>query len=208
VSIARHGLDRSYGVPELLRHGYCDIIIGGVAVTTDRAGLMQLSTPYLEETLGFIVPDSDRRRFESWDAIRARGALTIAVPDVPYYVAQLRGRLPQARLLPVATFDALFRPPAAAATAFAAPAERGSAWTLRYPKYSVVVPSPAPIRVPLAYALPRGEPELTTFINTWLDLKRRDGTIDELYAYWILGRGQAAPGRRWSIMRNMLHWVE
>jgi Na+/H+-dicarboxylate symporter/ABC-type amino acid transport substrate-binding protein len=207
VPIEHGALDRSPGAAALLDEGYCDIVIGGIAMTTTRAGLMQLSIPYLDETLALIVPDDTRRRFESWDAIRARGALTIAVPDVPYYVDKLRARLPQARLLPVPTVDDLFVH-GAGADAFALPAERGSVWTLRYPQYSVVVPLPQPIKVPLAYATPRGEPALTAFVNTWLELKRRDGTVDQLYQYWILGRDAAAVPPRWSIIRDVLHWVE
>jgi Na+/H+-dicarboxylate symporter/ABC-type amino acid transport substrate-binding protein len=208
LPIARSVLDRSDGAPQLLRQGYCDVIIGGMAVTTGRAGVMQLSSPYFEETLGFVVPDGDRRQFESWDTIRAAGAVTIAVPDVPYYIERLRGLLPRARLHTVETVDSLFHLQAAEAAAFAVPAERGSAWTLRYPRYSVVVPGPEPIHVPLAFAIPRAEPELATFLNTWIDLKRRDGTIDELYRYWILGQDPAAAGPRWSIIRDVLHWVE
>ena len=83
VPIERRRLDQPNGVAELLRWGYCDVIIGGVAVTTARARLMQLSTSYLDETLGFVVPDGDRRRFESWDTMRAAGSLTIALPNVP-----------------------------------------------------------------------------------------------------------------------------
>ena len=86
------------------------------------------------------------------------------------------------------------------------PAERGSAWTLRYPGYSVVVPTPL-LKVPLALALPRDEPDLGAFVITWLDLKRKDGTLDALYQYWILGRGAARTEPRWSIIRNVLHWT-
>jgi ABC-type amino acid transport substrate-binding protein len=208
LPFARPALDRGEGAPELLRQGYCDVIIGGMAVTTGRAGAMQLSSPYFEETLGFVVPDGDRLRFESWDTIRAAGALRIDVPDVPYYLERLRGLLPRARLETVATVDALFEPQADGAAAFAIPAERGSAWTLRYPRFSVVVPGPDPIRVPLAFAVARAEPDLATFLNTWIDLKRRDGTIDELYRYWILGQDPAPDTPRWSIIRDVLHWVE
>ena len=206
VPVERETLDRADGVSARLRDGSLDIVIGGVAVTPARAEAMQLSGSYLDETLGFVVPDGERRRFESWDAIRARGALTIAVPDVPYYIDRLHALLPQAQLRPVATFDAMFHAPALAA-AFALPAERGSAWTLRYPQYSVVVPAPKPITVPLAFAMPRGERDLATFVDTWIDLKRRDGTIDELYHFWILGRDSKAAGPRWSIIRDVLHWV-
>jgi Na+/H+-dicarboxylate symporter/ABC-type amino acid transport substrate-binding protein len=208
VPIESSGPDRMSRAAEQLREGACDIVVGGIAVTTTRAGLMQLSSPYLDETFAFVVPDSERRRFESWDAIRARRSLTIAVPDVPYYVDKLHRQLPQARLMKVRSIAALFEAATTEADAIALPAERGSAWTLRHPRYSVVVPLPTPIKVPLAYATPRGEPELTSFLNTWIDLKRKDGTMDDLYQYWILGRHAAPPAPRWSIIRDVLHWVE
>lgn len=79
---------------------------------------------------------------------------------------------------------------------------------MRYPQYAVVVPLPDPIKVPLAFALPRGQPELAMFVNTWLDLKRRDGTLDMLYRYWVLGRDREPPRPRWSILRDVLHWID
>ena len=63
------------------------------------------------------------------------------------------------------------------------------------------------IEVPLAFALPRDEPELTALVNTWIELMRRNGTMQELYEYWILGRSAASRPPRWSIIRDVLHWV-
>jgi Na+/H+-dicarboxylate symporter/ABC-type amino acid transport substrate-binding protein len=206
VPLERAAADRLPGAATLLQDGDCDIVIGGMVVTTTRAGLMQLSTPYLDETFAFIVPDGERRRFESWDAIRANGAVRIAVPNLPYYIDKVRARLPQAHLIPVPSAESVVTQ-LGGADAFALPAERGSAWTLRYPQYSVVVPLPEPIKMPLAFAVPRGEPDFTAFVNTWLDLKRRDGTLDELYRYWILGRDAAPPPPRWSVIRDVLRWV-
>jgi Na+/H+-dicarboxylate symporter/ABC-type amino acid transport substrate-binding protein len=207
VPIERGAPDYVAGAGALLKEGYCDIVIGGLVVTTTRAGLMQLSAPYLDETIALMVPDGDRRRFDSWDAIRAAGPVRIAVPDVPYYVEQLRTRLPRAQLRIIPTVSASLAA-LATADALALPAERGSAWTLRYPQYSIVVPAPEPIKVPLAYALPRGQPDLTAFLDTWLELKRRDGTLDALYQYWILGRDAAPVPPRWSVIRDVLHWVQ
>jgi proton glutamate symport protein len=88
------------------------------------------------------------------------------------------------------------------------PAERGSAWTLMYPRFSVVVPEPATIRIPLAYPLGRDDRAFETFINTWIELKRKDRTIADAYEHWILGRSAERPTRRWSIIRDVFHWVE
>ena len=71
-----------------------------------------------------------------------------------------------------------------------------------------VVPLPDPIRVPLAFGMPLGEPELAGFVNSWIELKRHDGTFDELYQYWILGKNATPTPPRWSIIRDVLHWVE
>ena len=87
-------------------------------------------------------------------------------------------------------------------------AERGSAWTLLYPRFSVVVPEGKTVKVPLAYPVARREAAFAGFLDTFIDLKRKDGTIDALYAHWILGRSAAARPRRWSILRDVLHWTE
>jgi hypothetical protein len=72
----------------------------------------------------------------------------------------------------------------------------------------VVVPQPDTIKLPLGYPVARGDERWVTFINTWLELKRRDGTIDALYRHWILGQNAVPPARRWSVIRNALGWVE
>ena len=104
--------------------------------------------------------------------------LKIAVPDVPYYVLKLRELLPHAVIEVPQDIEPLFDRSATDADAVALPAERGSAWTLRYPAYSVVVPGPDPIRVPLAYPIGRRDERLASFVNTWIALKGKDGTLD------------------------------
>jgi ABC-type amino acid transport substrate-binding protein len=202
LAVQRERLD------EELARGYCDLVMSGVAATTDRASRTLLSQSYLDETLAFVVPDAARERFASWDDIRSMGAITIAVPNVPYYVEKLRLMVPQAQLRPETDFAAILKamPPEIAAVAL--PAERGSAWTLIYPAYSVVVPEPGLMKVPLAYPIARRDQPFATFMNTWIDLKRKDGTLDALYRYWILGQNPAARPARWSVIRNVLHWVE
>ena len=60
----------------------------------------------------------------------------------------------------------------------------------------------------MAYQLPRGDRELVDFINIWLELKKRDGTIAALYDYWVLGKNAVPRQPRWSVIRNVLHWVQ
>jgi Na+/H+-dicarboxylate symporter len=208
VSLAFVPVDRAK-LSELLADGYCDLVMSGITVTTNRAREVRFSDSYLDETLAFLVPDAERGEYASWDAIRDRRGLTIAVPNVPYYVDKLRGLLPNATIqVHTGTVESMFDQSAMRADALALPAERGSAWTLMHPQYSVVVPTPDLIRVPLAYPIGRRDEPFASFVNTWIALKRKDGTIDAAYKHWILGRDAAARQPRWSIIRNVLHWVE
>ena len=67
---------------------------------------------------------------------------------------------------------------------------------------------PGLVKVPLAYPIARHDQAFATFINTWIDLKKKDGTLESLYRYWILGRTPTPAAPRWSVIRDVLHWVE
>ena len=87
-------------------------------------------------------------------------------------------------------------------------AEVGSAWTLRFPAYAVVNPLAREVAIPLVYPVAARDDDLRQFLNHWLDLNRRAGTIDDLYDYWILGRGAEVTEARWSIARDVLGWLD
>jgi ABC-type amino acid transport substrate-binding protein len=70
------------------------------------------------------------------------------------------------------------------------------------------VPGPGLIKIPLAYPVGRRDERLATFVNTWITLKRKDGTLDATYKHWILGQDAVARRPRWSIVRDVLHWME
>ena len=207
VTLAFVPADRS-DLPTMLVDGYCDLAMSGVLMTTLRAREMLFSESYLDETLALLVRDHQRNQFVSWDAIRELGAITIAAPDVPYYIQKLRDLAPLAVLKIQSQDDPLLPITDANVEAVLLPAERGSAWTLMYPQYSVVVPGPAPIRVPLAFPIGKRDVRFASFVNTWIALKRRDGTLDAAYKHWILGQNAAPRQPRWSIVRNVLHWIE
>jgi len=77
-----------------------------------------------------------------------------------------------------------------------------------YPEYSVVVPGPDLIRVPLGFPIGKRDERFASFVNTWIGLKRKDGTLDAAYKHWILGQDAAPHQPRWSIVHNVLHWVD
>lgn len=185
----------------------CDLVMSGAAVTAERALHVRFTTSYLDETLAFIVLDYRRAQFASWDDVRAAGPLRVGAPVTPYYVTFLKERLPNATIVPFDAIETMFRPSNPPLDAFVLTAERGSAYTLRHPEYSVVVPKPVQTKIPLAYVIAGHDDSLATLVNTWIDLKRKDGTIDELFAHWIMGRDATPHVRRWSVLDNVLGWT-
>ena len=195
---------------EQLAEGYCDLVMSGVVVTTNRAREVLFSDSYLDETLAFVVPDDQREQFASWDAIRDRGALTIAVPDVPYYVRKLRELLPRAVIqVHAGRHRAAVRPrrhPRRRAGAAGRARVGVDARCIRRTRWSCRAPTRSACRSRIRSA--RRDERFASFVNTWIALKRKDGTLDAAYKHWILGQDAAPRQPRWSIIRNVLHWVE
>ncbi len=187
---------------------YCDLIMSGVVVTAVRASEVVFSASYLDETMAFVVPDYRRRDFEEWDTIRSLKNIRIAVPSVSSFAEKLKAMVPAAEIVPFRRAADLFGDRSIKFDAMLLPAERGSVWTLLHPENCVVVPQPGVSKIPLAYVIARHDQPLANMVNTWIELKKKDGTISALYDYWILGRNAAPKEPRWSVIRNVLHWVE
>jgi Na+/H+-dicarboxylate symporter/ABC-type amino acid transport substrate-binding protein len=183
----------------------CDLVMSGAVVTANRAIHVRFSSSYLDETLALVVADHRRAEFALWDNVRSR-RLRVGFPGAAQYADWLRARLPLAEIVTFDTPEQMFQARTPPLDALVLPAERGSAYTLLHPQYSVVVPKPTQYKVPLAYVIAGRDDALADVVNTWIDLKRKDGTIDELFGHWILGRNAAPHQRRWSILDDVLHW--
>jgi Na+/H+-dicarboxylate symporter/ABC-type amino acid transport substrate-binding protein len=193
---------------ERLADETCDIVMSGVAVTTRRAARMNFSVSYLDETMAFVVPDHLRNQFLDWDTIKKMGRIPIAVPNIPYYLDKMKQQLPEAQIIPINSFDQEFSSGNRSFQVAVFGAERASVYSLLHPEYSVVVPGPTSFQIPLAYPLAGKDESWVNFVDTWIMLKQKDKTIEELYDYWILGRNATQPKPRWSIIRNVLGWVK
>ena len=193
---------------EQVNEGYCDIIMSGTVITPDRAQEVTFSAPYMDVTMAFVVKDHRLEEFSTWEALHHLKAPRIGALNVPYYVSKVHQFVPQATIVPFNSITEFFEGKGEEIDAFLYTAESGSAWSLLYPAYTVAIPQPGVLKGPVAYPLPRGDRELADFINVWIELKKRDRTIDTLYDYWILGKNAVPKQPHWSVIRNVLHWVK
>ena len=206
VSLEFVPVDRTH-LFQQLNERYCDIVMSGIVVTPERAEAASLSTPYMEETFAFVVQDHRRSEFSSREARQKLKAPKLAILDVPYLISFVREHLPKAQLVTVNSAEEFFESKGKTLDGFVYSAERGSAWSLLYPEYTVVVPTP-PIALPVSYAMARGDRELVDYVNALVELKKGDGTVKKLYNYWVLGQFATDTQPRWSVIRNVLHWVD
>ena len=195
---------------EVINAGLCDLVMSGITVTTRRAGEMVFSPPYIDETLSFVVPDHRRSDFSSAEWIRGASGLKVAVPDLPYFEEIIKREFPRVEVVPIAVDRVadFFTGRGAGVDALAFSAERGSYFSLLHPAFAVAVPHPLTIRFPLAYPVARRDQEFARFLGIWIDLQRKNGTIQALYDHWILGRDARPKQPHWSVIRNVLHWVK
>ena len=191
-----------------LEKGQFDIAMSALIATTNLAERVAFSDSYLDINLGIVTWDYRRREFDTVAKIKNKESLTVAVLEHKYYGARIKATVPQATIVPISSYREFFEQKHKDVDFLFISAEVGSAWTLLYPAYSVVVPKPLNNSAPLAYALARHDADLKDFVDHWLELKKKDRTIERLYDHWVLGETAVEKEPRWSVIRNVLHWID
>ena len=201
------------GVAEdLLNRGICDLYMRTLPIDVHKSKRYGLSSPIYESSLGLIVRDYRRYEFQSWKNIREFGeSLRLAVEDTPENILGLRSYLAKATIVPIESMEQqlkFLKSGGEGIDAIADMAEEGGALTILYPSFSLVVPKPT-VFFPVAYAVARGNNDLLTAFNAWLLAEKSEGNVDALYRHWMLGEAaKVKKAPRWSVVRDVLGWVE
>ncbi|MFV2055255.1 MAG: cation:dicarboxylate symporter family transporter [Thiohalomonadales bacterium] len=189
-----------------LKEGRLDIVIGGRVITPESAIEFLYSDAYTYHTAGFVVFDAIRDNFSSLKKVRQMQDLKLYVPDVPYYVSAIKKLLPDTSYEVLSSPRKFFKGKHEEKSAFVYSAEVGSAWTLLYPEYSVVVPQGLSIKAPVGFIMPKGQMDFMSYMNTWLKLKTFNGFQKMVYDYWILGKNLNKQNPRWSVAHDVFGW--
>lgn len=196
----------------LLNAGVCDVLSRSTGISPGKVERFDMTVPIYNSSVGLIVNDYRRDQFRSWEQVRAMGdGLQVAIPNSPEAIGLAKILIPQAVLVPQATkaeIRALLESGAPGVDAIAGFSEEGAAWTLLYPQFSLVVPKP-PFFLAVGYLVARGNTSVTTALNAFIVAAKSQGTVDKLYRYWLLGEAAKIDRPpRWSVIRNVLGWVE
>ena len=187
-----------------LNSGICDILMTGVRATPLRAVGVQFSKPYAEESASFLVPDPLRDSFSSVQNIQKLKAPKIAVLNIFSWVDRLRITFPNAQITTINSVNEFINAKPGRFDALYGGWERAAAWSLLRPQFTPVIPDPGMGSFPLAYAVPKYENDLLSFVNTWIDGRIASGMIQQKIDYWVRGQGvndHREP--RWCIATNV-----
>jgi ABC-type amino acid transport substrate-binding protein len=191
-----------------------DIAMSGIYGTADRSGDIRFSDPYMFATMALVVPDHRDADFATPGSIRSLEKVRVGVhrslEDEEAALSTTSG-YPNVEFVVLDSYREFFEQRGAGEglDALYTGAESGSAWTLLYPSFQVVTPWSDDYTIPLVYPYSGGEDnEMDEFIDHWVLLKQHDGTTERAYEHWILGKGGENRGQRWSVIRNVLGWVD
>jgi Na+/H+-dicarboxylate symporter/ABC-type amino acid transport substrate-binding protein len=196
-------------INDLLATGQVDIVMSGLARTPDRLREFRFAGLPLELTLGLLVPDHQRKRYATLDQIRGLKGLTIGVVQGDdAFLRRLQAAMPLANIERITSPRPFLRGQRPGVDAVLYSAEGGSAWTLIYPDYSIAVPQPATSRLPTGFIVPRNDDHWAMYVDEWVSMQRINGSVDRLFEHWIQGQGAEPTEPRWSVIRNVLGWVD
>lgn len=193
---------------EQISEDHFDLAASGFKINLRAFGDAIYSLPYMNVNLALVAADHDRERFASLSDLGTGSGLVLGVKNGSYFGRQIQSILPDARLVQLWSESQFFEGPPERMDALITTAEGGSAWTLIHPEFAVIDPNDSNTSAPIAVLLARADTKTAADLGTWIRLKQHDGTLKDLYRYWILGLGANNNQPRWSVIRNVLHWVD
>ncbi|MDJ0678414.1 MAG: cation:dicarboxylase symporter family transporter [Xenococcaceae cyanobacterium MO_167.B52] len=192
-----------------MKEDHFDLAMSGVVGTVEQSQQIRFSDPYLYINLALVVPDYRDNEFATLKLAQNKKNLRVGVETLAFVTEKVRSLLPNVEFVDLESDREFFEGTGAGKDldALFISAEEGSAWTLLYPNFQVVTPFPRQISLPLVYPYLLDDEQFDEVLDHWIELKKKDGTFQDAYDYWILGQGAEKKEPRWSIIRNVLHWV-
>ncbi len=193
---------------ESLDSGYCDIVMAAVLVNAERLDQMKFTDPTVTVHLAFVVPDGKKEAFTKLGDVKQMDGLKVAVYNNTALVGVAHRLLPDATIVPIDTKEEFFA--GGNADALMIPAEEGYTLTLQYPFFDVAIIQPYDSYL-MMYGYPVAKDSSESYLlalNYWIRMEKDYGMLDKKYDYWVLGKIPGTVEPRWSVVRNVLHWVD
>lgn len=169
-------------IPDLLEHQF-DVIVTGLWMTAPRALVVNYSVPTAVEGVHLIASRSRAGRASTLADYNQAG-ITLAVFADTVQEQLARRHFPQATLLRVSEGDELAPVRDGRAHAALVPSLAPEALVARDAD-GLYLPLARPIaRTSTALAIRKGDADFLNFLNTWIELQREQGWLEERARHW------------------------
>ncbi|MGS0673980.1 cation:dicarboxylate symporter family transporter [Shewanella sp. 125m-1] len=195
-------------VLEGINQGQFDIAISGLQMTTQRLELVGFTTPVLDLHYAFVVKDHRADEFKTDKLIQDAGKVRIASVGSYSIIPHLEEKFPNLEFETIQSDRMFFEDDGNTWDGLMISLEAGKTWTILYPEYTTLYNREEIKSFPASYAVALDNGSLQTFLNSWLELQKSSGFVDKLYGYWILGENAKPKQPRWSVIKDVLHWVD
>ncbi|USD35850.1 cation:dicarboxylate symporter family transporter [Ferrimonas sp. SCSIO 43195] len=191
-----------------INRGTFDIVVSGLQMTTKRIQHVGFTNPVLTLHYAFVVKDHRADEFDRDELIRRAGALKVASVGEYAIIPALEKKFPNLVFERIESDRLFFEDDGQNYDALMISLEAGTTWTMLYPSYTTLYNREEVKSFPVAYVVARNNIELQLFLNSWLEMQQASGYVDTLYNYWILGQNAKPKQPRWSVLKDVLGWVE
>ncbi|WP_258405085.1 cation:dicarboxylate symporter family transporter [Shewanella psychrotolerans] len=192
---------------ESLEAGFFDIAMSGLAMDIAQMDKLSYVDPVLKLNLAVATKDHKVNSFKRNETILAMQDTTIAYVEHSDLIDEAKAYYTNLNFVKIDGYKHFFRQKSDKYDAVIISAEAGSAWTLFFPGYGIALLENQ-VQYPVAYAVAQDNQSLLNYVNNWQKLRKVDGHQQKLYNYWMLGKGAVEEKPRWSVIRDVLHWVE
>ncbi|MEM8867246.1 MAG: cation:dicarboxylase symporter family transporter, partial [Verrucomicrobiota bacterium] len=191
--------------------GEIDVLMSGVPITTTNISRYTFSDFYLQLNLALVMlKDSGFEEiFTDLELLKDSEGLQFGYVAPSPFLANIRANLPNVALVEYDSYSDFFAQIEGedGHEALYTSAETGSALTLLHPEYKVLAGANSTV-YNLAYPVNSHDADFLVFMNQWLALQEQSNAAQRLYDYWILGNPREVQAPRWSIVRDVLGWVD
>ncbi|MEW6144547.1 MAG: cation:dicarboxylase symporter family transporter [Thermodesulfobacteriota bacterium] len=194
------------GLADDLKAGRFDIAVSGIYITDDRIKDLEVSHPYFESPVVMIAPSEKAGDYVSREKMSRIKDLRIGVFNDTVLAGFVRETFPEAQVVYVTSLEDMLSFNGFDALIWTE--EQALILASLRPGISVVLTKDLHSPLLFAYMMPPGSDEMLRYINYWLELRGSDGFTERMKEYWFQGKTGAAPEPRWSVIRNVLGWVE
>jgi Na+/H+-dicarboxylate symporter/ABC-type amino acid transport substrate-binding protein len=194
-------------INELNQSSY-DIAMSAVTVNENRLKALTFTTPYMMPRLCLVVPKKLRKKLSTLQSINENNHVQIAVLKGSSFEAKAKELFPHKTLTFLQDYEEFSTKQEDLVLVWEE--QEAIAWSLCHRNFRIVFLQPPIGFDTLSYAIRNDSPRFIHYLDQWLALKTSEGFTDKQYELWIKGKTEIATLEepRWSIIRNVLHWVD